>query len=136
MVVEHGHNLLKKKDEETNLQLKTDSYALQTNVHFPTDLNLLYDSVRKGLDTVEKLRKISKVKGFRKIKHLRSAVKSLFRQASQQVFRSNGKNEEQKRKAVKSYLQQSKALQQRFDELIKLLPPPLILRLSGQILRP
>lgn len=73
---------------------------------------------------------ISSVKGWRKIKRLRSAVKSLFRQASQQVFRSNGKNEEQKRQAVKSYLQQSKALQQRFDELIKTPPSgnaPLVL---------
>ncbi len=66
--------------------------------------------------------KISPVKGWRKIKGRRSTVKSLFRQASQQVFRSNGKNEEQKRKAVRSYLQQSKALQQRFDELIKTPP--------------
>jgi transposase, IS5 family len=82
----------------------------------------LYDSLRKGLDMVEKLMKISQVKGFRKIKHLRSTVKSLFRQASQQVFRSNGKNEEQKRQAVKSYLQQSEILQQRFDELIKAPP--------------
>jgi len=118
IVVEHGHNLLKKKDEETSLQLKTDSYALETDIHFPTDLNLLHDSLRKGLDMVEKLMKISQVKGFRKIKRLRSATKSLFRKASQQVFRSNGKNEQQKRRAVKSYLQQSKALQQRFDELL------------------
>ena len=66
--------------------------------------------------------KISQLKGWRKIKGLRSATKSLFRQASQQVFRSNGKNKEQKRACVKSYLQQSKSLQQRFDELIKTPP--------------
>jgi hypothetical protein len=113
-----GHNLLKKKDEETSLRLKTDSYALETNVHFPTDLNLLFDSLRKGLDMVEKLKEISGIKGWRKIKHLRSTTKSLFRQASQQVFRSNGKNEQQKIQAVKSYLQQSKMLQQRFKEFI------------------
>jgi len=118
LVAEHGHNLLKKKDEETGLELKTDSYALETNAHFPTDLNLLWDSLRKGFDTVEKLRKISQVKGWRKIKQLRGSTKSLFRQASQQVFRSNGKNEQQKIQAVKSYLQQSKLLQQRFSELI------------------
>src|SRR3954463_9000609 len=97
IVVEHGHNLLKKKDEETSLQLKTDSYVLETNVHFPTDLNLLWDSLRKGLDMVDKLMEISNVKGWRKIKRLRTTIKSIFRQASQQVFRSNGKNEEQKR---------------------------------------
>jgi len=118
LVAEYGHNLLKKKDEETGLELKTDSYALETNVHFPTDLNLLWDSLRKGFDTVEKLRKISQVKGWRKIKHMRGTTKSLFRQASQQVFRSNGKNEQQKIQAVKNYLQQSIILQQRFSELI------------------
>jgi len=122
LVAEQGHNLLKKKDEETSLQLKTDSYALETNVHFPTDLNLLFDSLRKGLDMVEKLKEISPadggIKGWRKIKHLRRTTKSLFRQASQQVFRSNGKNEQQKIQAVKNYLQQSKILQQRFEDLI------------------
>ena len=121
-VVEHGHNLLKKKDEETSLQLKTDSYALETNVHFPTDLNLLHDSLRKGLDMVQKLKKISNVKGWRKIKHIRSSTKSLFRQASQQVFKSNGRNEQQKIQAVKDYLKQSKMLQQRFSELINTPP--------------
>ena len=118
LVVQHGHNLLKKKDDATSLQLKTDSYALETNVHFPTDLNLLWDSLRKAFDIVNKLMKISEVKGWRKIKHLRSATKSLFRKASQLVFRSNGKNEKQKIQAVKNYLQQSKMLQQRFNELI------------------
>lgn len=117
LVVEEGHNLLKKKEEETSLQLKTDSYALETNVHFPTDLNLLWDSLRKGLGIVEKLRGISGVQGWRKIKQIRSTTKSLFRQASQQVFRSNGKNEKQKIRAVNSYLQQSKMLQERFEEL-------------------
>ena len=125
MVVEHGHHLLKKKDEEAILQLKTDSYVLETNVHFPTDLNLLWDSLRKGFDTVEDLMEISNIKGWRKIKHLRGTVKSLFRKASQQVFRSNGKNEKQKREAVKNYLQQCILLQQRFDALIN--TPPLCL---------
>ncbi len=45
LVVELAHNLLKKNGEE-GLYLKTDSYALQTNIHFPTDLSLLCDSLR------------------------------------------------------------------------------------------
>lgn len=40
-MVEAGHQLLKKKEKEViELQLKTDSYAVETNIHFPTDLNL------------------------------------------------------------------------------------------------
>lgn len=122
LVVEHGHNLLKKKDEEVSLELKTDSYVLETNVHFPTDLHLLYDSLRKGLDMVGRLKSISDIKGYRKIKRIRSTTKSLFRQASQQVFRSNGKNEKQKKQAVHNYLQHSRHLLKRFDALIKTPP--------------
>ncbi len=122
LVVEQGHNLLKKKEETISLQLKTDSYALETNVHFPTDLNLLYDSLRKALDMVKKLKEVSDIKGWRKIKRIGSTTKSLYRQATQQVFRSNGKNEKQKRQAVKDYLQHSRSLQQRFADLIKTPP--------------
>jgi len=122
MVVGHGHNLLKKKDEPISLQLKTDSYVLETNVHFPTDLNLLYDSLRKGLDMVKQLKELSDIKGWRKLKEVCRTTKRLFRHASQQVFRSNGKNEQQKRQAVRDYLQQSRTLQQRFEEVIKMPP--------------
>ena len=38
------------------------------------------------------------------------------------MFRSNGKNEQQKRGAVRDYLQQSRTLQQRFEEVIKMPP--------------
>ncbi len=51
-----------KKDNEA-LQFKTDSYTAETNVHFPTDLNLLWDSLRKCLDMIEKLLEITGVKG-------------------------------------------------------------------------
>jgi hypothetical protein len=120
VVVQAGHQLFKKKEEA--LKLRSDSYVLETNIHFPTDLNLLYDSVRKCLDVIKELTEISDIKGWRKIKHLYSSTKSLYRNASQQVFRSNGKNEQQKRRAVKDYLHQSICLQQRFDEVIKTPP--------------
>src|SRR5215210_8946332 len=81
LVVDAGHKLVKKKEDEA-LKLKTDSYALETNVHFPTDLNLLWDSLRKCLDMIEQLLEIAPVKGWRKIKNLRKSLKSLFRATS------------------------------------------------------
>lgn len=103
------------------MQLKTDSYAVETNVHFPTDLNLLWDSVRKCLDMIEQLVEITELKGWRKIKHLRKSLKRLFRATSHQVFK--GKNEQQKKQCVKQYLLQSTLLKQRTEELIN--NPPL-----------
>jgi hypothetical protein len=115
LVVDAGHKLVKKKEDEA-LQLKTDSYVLETNVHFPTDLNLLWDSLRKSLDLIEKLSGISTVKGWRKIKNLRTSVKSLFRATSQQVFK--GKKEQEKKQYVKAYLAQACLLEARISELL------------------
>ena len=109
IVVEAGQQLLKKKGNEVlELQLKSDSYAVETNVHFPTDLNLLWDSCRKCLDTIVKLQKETDITGWRKIKHIRKTLKSQFRITSKQVF--TGKKEALKKQSVKDYLQLAKDL--------------------------
>lgn len=107
LIVEAGHSLLKKKEVEA-LRLKTDSYVLETNVHFPTDLNLLWDSSRKCLDIIAKLQKETVLPGWRKIKYIRKNIKSTFRAASHQVFK--GKNEIHKKQSVKKYLQLTQSL--------------------------
>jgi hypothetical protein len=116
LIVEAGHSLLKKKEQET-LRLKTDSYVLETNIHFPTDLNLLYDSLRKCVDMIEQLQEQTNLSGWRKIKHIRKTIKSTFRATSQQVFK--GKKEELKKQSVKQYLQQATMLVNRCEEVIK-----------------
>ena len=45
-VVKFGHNLVKKKENEV-LHGRCDSFVVETNVHYPTDINLLYDAMRK-----------------------------------------------------------------------------------------
>lgn len=62
LVVDAGHKLVKKKEAEI-LSLKTDSYALETNVHFPTDFNLLWDSLRKCLDVIGRLKDLASLEG-------------------------------------------------------------------------
>lgn len=115
LIVEAGHSLLKKKEEE-ELKLKTDSYVLETNVHFPTDLNLLWDSSRKCLDMIEKLKKETPLEGWRKIKHIRKSVKSIFRATSHQVFK--GKKEGVKKQNVKIYLQHTETLVHRCQAIL------------------
>lgn len=128
LVVDAGHKLVKKKEDES-LELKTDSYVVETNVHFPTDLNLLWDSIRKCLDMVQKLQqKTGKIEGWRKIKQWRSRLKSLFRTASQHVFK--GRNEKQKIESVKLYLSAALELKERFDCIIK--NPPASVDISSQ----
>ena len=54
VIIEFEHGDVFKKKENTALCLKSDSFAVESNVHFPTDYNLLWDSTRKCLDTVSK----------------------------------------------------------------------------------
>ena len=61
-VIKAGHQLIKKnqKDGQTKKEASTtdkdkihgrcDSFVFETNVHFPTDISLLYDAVRKAIN--------------------------------------------------------------------------------------
>ena len=121
LVADAGHKVVKKKDDEA-LKLKSDSYSVETNVHFPTDLNLLWDSMRKCLDMIETLQEITFIKGWRKIKNFRKILKSLFRTTSQHVFK--GKDEHQKKQYIKQYLHQARMLEARVTELVE--HPPIM----------
>src|SRR3970282_1821672 len=46
LVVNAGHVLVKKKGNEA-LRRRCDSFVVETDVHYPTDINLLYDAMRK-----------------------------------------------------------------------------------------
>ena len=108
VIVSVGHQVFKKK-ESAALRLKTDSFVVETDTHFPTDYTLLWDSARKCIDTVEKLQ----VAGWRKSKNWRKALKNLMR-AVAQVSRGGGKNKEERvQNTVDSYLKKARALEKK-----------------------
>jgi transposase, IS5 family len=49
-VVHAGHALVK-KSPDASLAVRCDSFVVETHVHYPTDINLLYDAVRKAIET-------------------------------------------------------------------------------------
>lgn len=49
-VVRAGHALVKKGPDDA-LEVRVDSFVVETEVHFPTDLNLLADAIRKVIET-------------------------------------------------------------------------------------
>lgn len=77
---------------------------VETNVHFPTDLNLLNDSVRKALKRALALIASDKIekKGWRKTASVIQQFKTLLRSTSWAVFK--GKKEAYKIAMVKRYL--------------------------------
>jgi hypothetical protein len=46
VVVKAGHGVVKKKENEVR-RGRCDSFVVETHVHYPTDINLLYDAMRK-----------------------------------------------------------------------------------------
>jgi IS5 family transposase len=88
------------------LEVKVDTYVLETDVHFPTDLNLLWDAGRKCVDLIEKYRDQFgyALEGWRKAKAWRRQLKSCERAASQVVYRGGPNKEARVKRAVRDYL--------------------------------
>ena len=111
IILDFGHGEVFKKKEEAPLRLKTDSFVVESNVHFPTDYNLLWDSARKVLDTVEKfLAKYDNLPGWRKLSNWRTELKGLMRELGK-ASKSGGKNKKEREKErARIYLIKAKAL--------------------------
>jgi len=94
------------------LEIKVDTYVLETDVHFPTDLNLLWDAGRKGVDLIAKYRDQFgyALPGWRKAKAWRRQLKACERTASQIVYRGGPNKEARVKRAVRDYLAVGRAL--------------------------
>jgi hypothetical protein len=94
------------------LELKVDTYVLETDVHFPTDLNLLWDAGRKCVDLIEKYRDQVgyALPGWRKAKDWRRRLKGLERLTSKTVYGGGAQKEKRVQTAVRQYLSAGREL--------------------------
>jgi IS5 family transposase len=117
IVVAAGHHFLKKKDVE--IKGRCDSFVTETHVHFPTDISLLFDAVRKVVLLTASL---SDTLGFslcRQSQHNLKQLKKRYRVA-QKIKHSTSKDKEKialREKAVivayTNYLHYAEALIQK-----------------------
>lgn len=112
LVVETAHQFVLKKNE--TLRIKSDTYVLETNVHFPTDLNLLWDAARKTIDIMKYCRKKYNINGWRKCSFWYSSIKSLTR-ACGKACASTSKN---KGTTIKSKVEEYLRMARELDEKI------------------
>jgi len=122
VIIAFGHDIFKKK-EGAALRLKTDSYVVESNVHFPTDYNLLWDCARKSMDGVSKfVGKYGAIKGWRKMDDWRLQVKGLMRELGR-ASASGGKNKDKRIKnAATKYLQKANTLAKKIEAATKSFP--------------
>lgn len=96
LVVSAGHVLVKKKEGEA-LRGRCDSFVVETDVHFPTDINLLYDAMRKVITLTAQWCDERDVSDWRQHAYNVRHLKRLMR-AAQNRKRSKAKSEKQQNK--------------------------------------
>jgi len=114
VIVEASHGVIKKNEgaEVLELYTKVDSYVVETNVHFPTDINLLWDCGRKVLDVIGHLRggELS-LTGWRKYKYHRRKLRNRYRNCAE-IHRKKGANyQERLKESTKAYLSKSREIE-------------------------
>ncbi len=119
IIIEFGHKEVFKKKEKEALHLKSDSFVVESNVHFPTDYNLLWDSARKCLDIISKyIKKYDNktIDGWRKLSNWRYELKGLMRELGKTSSSGGrGKNERVKN-AARKYLSKATSLVKKIEK--------------------
>jgi hypothetical protein len=98
VLVKYGHRLVGKKPKE-ELFGSCDSFPSETNVHFPTDISLLFDALRKIITLIPKINR----KGWRKWRKLTKKAKKLWL-ASQRQKKRSAKGEKAKAELEKAII--------------------------------
>jgi len=90
IVVKAGHNLVKKNEE---LRGRCDSFVVETDVHYPTDINLLFDAMRKVINLVARVCDKNGLSSWRQNAYNVRKLKRLHRKA-QSLKRSKAKKKD------------------------------------------
>ena len=115
LVVDTGHKVAKKKPG-AGLRGRCDSFVVETDVHYPTDTNLLWDAVRTVLKVTGRACEAHDVGGWRQYQYQSRCLKQLFRQTQRLRYSPSTNPEQQAKKrdqvhqAYQAYLDKATAL--------------------------
>jgi len=109
VVVKAGYGLLGAEGEK--VQGRCDSFVVETDVHFPTDINLLLDAMRKIVTLLGRLCLSLGLTAWRQSAHIMRKLKRLYRAAQNQKRRSRrsrNKSEEAVVAAHQGYIEEAR----------------------------
>lgn len=118
IIVKAGRPLFKKKEDE-QIEAKTDSYVLESNIHFPTDINLMWDACRKCIEIISNLFGKTGLGGWRKAKYWMKQLKGLIRTCMNIQRGGGAKKEERMKKALNELIEKVYELENKVNESIK-----------------
>lgn len=126
-VVRAGHTLLKKSLED-GIVGRCDSFVVETDVHFPTDINLLLDATRKTIDICVKLSELNGLDEWRQHAYHRRQFKKQYRIVQRLKHSTSGDEDKRQQKQVgikeahRVYLDQARIHLARAEQTRKKLP--------------
>jgi hypothetical protein len=126
LVVQAGRAAFKKKEKGSAepIRAKADSYVLETNVHFPTDLNLLWDAQRKCADLLLPMVQRAGLGGWRKCREWRRKLKGQMIGLTRLAGGGGPNKEQRKQAAAQAYVQESYRFEEKVFTSIQALPVP------------
>jgi IS5 family transposase len=104
-VVNAGHVLVKKKGLDEGLAARCDSFVVETHVHYPTDINLLWGAMRKTIEIVAELCGDHGLSEWRQSAYNLRQLKRLYRQA--QKLKHSTSQDEAKREAKQEAMREA-----------------------------
>ncbi len=92
IIVSEGHTIVGNIGKDLNG--RCDSYVMETNVHFPTDVGLLYDAIRKSISLSYRASISLGLSDWRQYKYNLSKLKTSWRKI-QKIRKGNAKDKDQ-----------------------------------------
>jgi len=121
IVVQAGRKVFKKNGVAEPIRAKADTYVLETDVHFPTDLNLLWDAQRKCVDLMQPLCERYGIGGWRKAQDWERKLKGQMRLVTR-VSQGGGPDKEKRLEAAtQEYLRAGYRLEGKVFESLRAL---------------
>ena len=107
VAIEYGHNLVGYKGLDP-LFGRCDSFVVETDVHYPTDINLLWDAIRKVIELTGKLCDGIGISEWRQYQHHLRKIKGVFNKANR-LKASNSKDEKKKARRARQIVEAHQA---------------------------
>jgi len=105
IIVAGGHVLLKKGDAA--LRGRCDSFVVETNVHFPSDIGLLWDAMRKAIILTGQWCESQQSSHWRQYRYNLRQLKRLLREVQNKKRRKTPKTQGQTIQAHRTYIEQA-----------------------------
>jgi hypothetical protein len=118
LVVKHGHEKIFLLKANEGLSIKTDSYAFETNVHFPSDMKLLWDAARTCIRLIVNVIDKYNIIGWRKCKDWFDRIKIQERRTTRVVYLGGKNKEKREKKEVEEYLRLCRELDKKVCDTI------------------